>query len=207
MREAGPPRRRPRTPSIRVEQELIVAAEVVLTRDGPRRLTVRAVAAEAGIAPMGVYNRLGGKPGLVNVLLIRGFNRLRMAIEPAGEPDPMDRLRACALRYRRFAIDNSNFYAAMFENAFHRENHSEEVSEHARAAFGALLHSVELATAARRIDVTEPREAAQQLWSAMHGAVALELKGLVRTPDPEATYRAMMDAVLRGLGNGIRERW
>lgn len=207
MREAGPTGRRPRTPSIRVEHELIVAAEAVLIRDGPRSLTVRAVAEEARIAPMGVYNRLGGKPGLVNVLLIRGFNRLRTAIETAGEPDPMDRLRGCALRYRQFAIDNPNFYAAMFEDALHHESESEEVNEHASAAFGALLHSVELATAARRIDVTEPQEAAQQLWSAMHGAVALELKGLIRTPDPEATYRAMMDAMLRGLGSGIPGRW
>jgi AcrR family transcriptional regulator len=207
MTEAGPAGRRPRTPSIRVEHELIVAAEAVLIRDGPRSLTVRAVAEEARIAPMGVYNRLGGKPGLVNVLLIRGFNRLRMAIETAGEPDPMDRLRGCALRYRRFAINNPHFYAAMFEDALHHESDSEEVNEHASAAFGALLHSVELATAARRINVAEPQEAAQQLWSAMHGAVALELKGLVRTPDPEATYRAMMDAMLRGLGSGIPERW
>ena len=33
----------------------------------------------------------------------------------------------------------------------------------------------------------------------MHGAVALEMKGLIQTPDPEATYRATLDMVLRGL--------
>jgi hypothetical protein len=33
----------------------------------------------------------------------------------------------------------------------------------------------------------------------VHGAVALELKGLVQTPDPEATYRATLDTILRGL--------
>ncbi len=33
----------------------------------------------------------------------------------------------------------------------------------------------------------------------MHGAVALELKGLVLTPDPEATYRPTLDMILRGL--------
>jgi hypothetical protein len=33
----------------------------------------------------------------------------------------------------------------------------------------------------------------------VHGAVALELKGLVLTPDPETTYRATVDTVLRGL--------
>ncbi len=56
--------RRSRTPLAAVERELVTAAETVLVRDGPGALTVRAVAAEAGIAPMGVYNRFGGKDGL-----------------------------------------------------------------------------------------------------------------------------------------------
>src|SRR5882724_2043572 len=83
--------RRGRTPSADVERELLTAAEAVLVRDGPGGLTVRAVAAEAGIAPMGVYNRLGGKDGLVDALLIRGFDRLRASLEAAqsdtAEPD------------------------------------------------------------------------------------------------------------------------
>jgi len=33
----------------------------------------------------------------------------------------------------------------------------------------------------------------------VHGAVALELKGLVCTPDPEATYSAVIDTIVRGL--------
>lgn len=69
---AGPaPARRARTRSADVERELLAAAEAVLVREGPGGLTVRAVAAEAGTAPMGVYNRLGGKDGLVAALLIR----------------------------------------------------------------------------------------------------------------------------------------
>ena len=75
--------RRGRTPSADVERELLAAAEAVLVRDGPGGLTVRAVATEAGIAPMGVYNRLGGKDGLVDALLIRGFDRLGAAMEAA----------------------------------------------------------------------------------------------------------------------------
>src|SRR6201994_254245 len=75
------PARRARTPSADVERELLAAAETVLVREGPGGLTVRAVAAEAGIAPMGVYNRLGGKDGLVDALLIKGFDRLRLTVE------------------------------------------------------------------------------------------------------------------------------
>src|ERR1700685_2488455 len=86
---------RRRTPSTDIERELIRGPEEVLVRDGPSGLTVRAVAAEAGIAPMGVYNRLGGKDGLVDALLIRGFDLLRAAVAGGGEPDPLRRLWGC----------------------------------------------------------------------------------------------------------------
>jgi AcrR family transcriptional regulator len=190
---------RRRTPSTDIERELIGAAEEVLVRDGPAGLTVRAVAAQAGIAPMGVYNRLGGKDGLVDALLIRGFDMLRAAVAGGAEPDLLDRLWACGLRYRNFALANRHFYAIMFEGAIPHEFGSEEVALHAAAAFEALVQNVDLAAAAGQIQVLDPREAAQQIWSTVHGAVALEMKDLILTPDPEATYRATLRMVLRGL--------
>ena len=193
------PGRRSRTPSAEVERELLSAAEAVLVRDGPGGLTVRAVAAEAGIAPMGVYNRLGGKDGLVDALLIKGFDRLRAAIESPDDPDMRTRLRDGGLRYREFALANPHFYAIMFEEAIPREHDSAEVEEHARACFGALVRAVEMASAAGVIAAPDPLEAAQQIWSAVHGAVALELRGLVLTEDPAATYGAFLDTMIRGL--------
>jgi len=193
------PVRRSRTPSADVERELCAAAEAVLVRDGPGGVTIRAVAAEAGIAPMGVYNRLGGKDGLVDVLLIKGFDRLRETIQSGREPDIGTRLRRCGMRYREFALANPNLYAIMFEDAIPREHDSAEVQEHASAAFGALVRTVELAAAAGVIAAPDPVEAAQQIWSGVHGAVALELKGLVLTPDPAATYQAFLETLVRGL--------
>ena len=141
--------RRSRTPSADVERELVAAAEAVLVRDGPGGVTVRAVAAEAGIAPMGVYNRLGGKDGLVDALLIRASTGCAPRSRRPTSRTCCERLRACALRYRQFALANPHFYAIMFENAIPHE-HISEVVEHAAAAFGALVRSVELAAAAGR---------------------------------------------------------
>lgn len=192
-------RRRSRTPSADVERELVAAAEAVLVRDGPGGVTIRAVAAQAGIAPMGVYNRLGSKEGLVDALLIIGFDRLRAAVEAGHEPDMLERLRACGWRYRDFALANRQFYAIMFEDAIPHERASAEVADHAAAAFGALVRTVEAAAAAGAIAADDPHEVAQQIWSTVHGAVALEMKDLIQTPDPGATYRAAVDTVLRGL--------
>ncbi|HEX3711150.1 MAG TPA: WHG domain-containing protein [Trebonia sp.] len=201
--QEAPAPRRGRTPSADVERELLAAAEAVLAREGPGGLTVRAVAAEAGIAPMGVYNRLGGKDGLVDALLIRGFDRLRATVEEArdtpAEPSMRARFIACGLSYRRFALDNPHFYAIMFEDTVVHKHENPVVGEHAAAAFGSLVSIVDLAAAAGVIAAPEPVEVAQQIWSSLHGAVALELKGLVLTPDPLYTYQTFLNTLIRGL--------
>ncbi|MGH3855747.1 MAG: TetR/AcrR family transcriptional regulator, partial [Pseudonocardiaceae bacterium] len=43
-------------------------------------LAVRDIAARAGVAPMGVYNRFGSKDGILNALLQQGFDELAAAV-------------------------------------------------------------------------------------------------------------------------------
>jgi AcrR family transcriptional regulator len=151
---------------------------------------------------MNVYNRFGGKDGLVAALLIRGFDRLRIAIADTAarpEPSPRDRMLDCGLSYRAFALANPHLYLIMFEDAVQCKKENPEVEEHAAAAFGGLVAVVELGAAAGVIAAPEAVEVAQQIWAALHGAVTLELKGLVLTPDPLYTYRSLMGAVIRGL--------
>ena len=108
--------------------------------------------------------------------------------------------------YRQFALANPHFYAIMFEDAIPHEQVSDTLGEHAADTFGALVQSVELAAAAGMIIAPDATEVAQQLWNAVHGAVALELKGMILTPDPAATYEAFLVTILRGLaspGTGI----
>lgn len=137
--------------------------------------------------------------GLIEALLIRGFDRLRAAAVHHDETDPIGRLRASGVRYRRFALDNPQFYAVMFTDAIPHKLESPEVEEHAGAAFGELVDHVQYAITAGAIAAGEPREIAQQLWGAIHGAVLLELLGLVQSPEPEATYLGLLDTMLRGL--------
>jgi hypothetical protein len=120
-------------------------------------------------------------------------------VEPGDEPDMLDRLGNIQRRYREFALANPHLYAMMFENTVPHERSLPAFSEHAAAAFTVLVRNVELASAAGAIAAPEPRAAAQQIWSAVHGAVTLELKGLMQVPDPETAFRALVSTLLRGL--------
>jgi AcrR family transcriptional regulator len=93
--------RRPRTPSAQVAPELLNAVERVLVKVGMRGLTVRAVAAEAGVAPMSVYDQFGGKAGLLAALPPRGLGRLEAAIEADKEADARARLVSVNVKHGR----------------------------------------------------------------------------------------------------------
>ncbi len=192
-----------RTPSRDVGQALVDAAERVLVRDGLAGVTVRAVAAEAGVAPMGVYNRFGNKDGLVAAVLIRGFDGLTAAITDNAAADPGQRLIECGRNYRRFAQAHPQHYEAMFGPAMtaaeRAEGQTAELGEHAAAAFMALVDTVVRAMDAGVLRRADPTATAQVIWSAVHGAVSLELAGVVQTADPAASYEQLMHLVVTGL--------
>jgi AcrR family transcriptional regulator len=188
-----------RTPSRAVEQALVNAAERVLVRDGLGGLTVRAVAAEAAVAPMGVYNRFGNKDGLVAAVLARGFEGLRAATAAADDADPVDRLLTCGRNYRRFALENPQHYGAMFGAGWAAAVPTEELVDRAGAAFQALVDRVGYAVDRGALRPADPVDTAQLIWSSVHGAVSLELAGLGRTADPAASYEALLRMLLDGL--------
>jgi AcrR family transcriptional regulator len=188
-----------RTPSRDVRSALVDAAEAVLVRDGPEAVTVRNVAAEAGVAPMGVYNRFGNKEGLVEALLVRAFEGLREAVSDRGELDPMHRLRGAGERYRLFALGHPQQYNIMFGHALPSGEPTPELLNCAGGAFAALVGHVSTAMAAGKLRAGDPSDVAQLIWSAVHGAVSLEMNGQILATDAEANYQALLDLVMRGL--------
>ena len=217
-----------RTPTGDVERALVDAAVTVVERDGFAALTVRAVAKEAGVAPMGVYNHLGGKDGLIAAVLIRGFDGLRDAVESNAGLPADQRMRATGHSYRAFALSRPVTYSLMFGGGVAPEVY-EPVSEHGRAAFGALVNVVLDAQRAGNVIADDPVDVAMRIWSAVHGAVSLSITGsgppsaepsvdrttdrtTDRTSDPsagstakprdtvsDATYEGLLDMIEKGL--------
>lgn len=200
---ARPPKgggRRVRTPSGDVEGALLDAAERLLEREGPSGLSVRKLAAEAGVAPMGVYNHFEGKNGIVDALFRRGFATLASQLDVmAAEPDPVVALAAGAQAYRRFALDHPTTYAVMFLRAVAGYEPSEEARATAGASFEVLASTVARGLDAGALSQGDAPDLAQQLWSAIHGAVALELAEIGFCDDPADVYDDLVATLLRGM--------
>lgn len=182
-----------RTPAAEVRSSLTAAAHRVLARDGVRGLTVRAVAAEAGVAPMGVYNHFDGKDGLLVELIDDGFRQLREQAR-GREAQAAVRLRESGRRYRRFALENPMIFRLMFSGE------CTATPEVAREAFMALVDVITYGQAAGVVRAGDPVAITMNVWSAVHGAVSLELDRA--TPpiiDAADAYEGMLDFIARAV--------
>src|SRR5580698_11163567 len=108
-------RTRTRTPSAGMEAALLASASDILESEGPDGLSVRRIAAAAGVAPMGVYNHFDSKNGIIEALFVQGFERLREALTTIADiADPYEALREAGRRYRTLAQAHPMVYQLMF---------------------------------------------------------------------------------------------
>lgn len=161
-------------------------------------LTIRAVAAKAGVAPMGVYSRFTNKEGLFDALFARGFQQLLEAMQTVRATGSVPRLLAAGDAYREFALAHPHVYRLMF-SGFPGDGPSAESEAIAAATFERLVQHVSECIATQDIADGDPVMMAQEIWNGVHGAVSLELAGIGFTDDPEAAFKAMNIAMVRGL--------
>lgn len=190
-----------RTPSNEVESAIVDAAFHLLEAEGPEALSVRRVAAEAGVAPMGVYNHFeGGKNGVVDACFRIGFQILTDELtDVVLAEDPVEALRAGLIHYRELALEHPRCYEMMFLCAVPGFVPSDQSHVVAGEAFDVLVTAIARGMRRGAFRDGDAREVAQQVWSAVHGAVALELAEITMVEDMGANYAALVDTVIRGI--------
>jgi AcrR family transcriptional regulator len=188
-----------RTRAVDVERVLLDAAHRLLEQEGAAAVTVRRVAAEAGVAPMGLYHRFGGKEGLMQALFSDGFAALTAALLDRSAGDALNELRAGCQQYRCFALANPALYAVMFDRVVPGLTLTAPGIARCSGAFAVLVDGVRRAQAAGAIRSGDATDMAQQIWSALHGAVSLELRGIGFIEDHAANYASMIETILAGL--------
>ena len=191
---------RTRTPSAGMEGALLTSAADILESEGPDGLSVRRIAAAAGVAPMGVYNHFESKSGIIEALYIQGFARLGAAMQAMAQiADPSEALLEGARRYRALALAHPMAYQLMFLRAVPGFEPTDHALGECTGAYEHLVAAVERAMRAGVIAEGEPTETAQLIWATIHGWVSLELLNLGFVEDRDAGYERLCEALLRGL--------
>ena len=186
-----------------VSERILEAAEGLLEERGIDGIQVREVAERAGTSTMGVYSRFGGKPGLLDRLYMRGFQRLVEASESIrGKGEPFEELDRMAEGYRSHALQWPRHYDLMFGRGVPGFTPSGEARTIALSGFRVWVDSVKRATEAGLL-AGQPEEIAFRLWALNHGYVSLELVDMGPTGSERALRERHRDT-FRAFVAGLR---
>lgn len=155
---------------------LIDAATAVIEEQGPKALTIRAVANLAGVSHGAPYRHFSDKDALLLAVVERGFTLLEEAMsratEQAGE-GPMDQFSASGKAYFQFARMYPAYYRVMFSGDLLSGSGNEAMGHTSAGAFldiGSYLQECQRLGVIRKEDEVLQSIA---IVSTIHGFVSL----------------------------------
>lgn len=184
--------------------EILQAAERIFLAEGYQGATIRKIADEVGVSSTALYMHFRDKDEILLEICDSAIAKLlRSNSEISARPiDAVSRVRLMLDAYMTFALENPNAYQLVFCG------HSGLVSEEKQAATEALgdsCYAVFVSTvreigATGRLRTGTVESAAQAMWAACHGLVALLLtKPKFHWAPAEELRGVMLDGLLHGL--------
>lgn len=186
---------------------LVETAARLLYEEGPRGLSARRVAQEAGCSTMLVYTHFGGMSGLVREMVHLGFDRLGQHFaRVADTDDPVSDMALFGRAYRHNARTNPHLYSVMLgASSLPVFSLSEADRQYGRYTLVNIVACARRCIAAGRFTWPDPEMVAHHMWITVHGLVSLELGGFLVDPyDADRCFEAQLTALMVSAGDSAR---
>jgi AcrR family transcriptional regulator len=169
-------------------QRIVEAAARLLAEGGPDAVSTRAVSTAAGVQPPTIYRLFGDKQGLLDAVVVHGFEEY-LADKPtaAVDIDPVEDLRIGWDHHVGLGVANPALYTLMYA---HRPP-----TPAAQAALGVLAERIHRVAEAGRLRIPEERAVAL-VHAVGHGTTITLINSA--NPDPELSATAR-EAVLAAI--------
>jgi AcrR family transcriptional regulator len=190
---------------------ILDAARELFVEHGYEAVTMRKIAEKIEYSPTAIYQYFADKESLVQELCANDFLTLAETFGRLAEiADPIARLREMGEAYVGFARSNPNQYRFMFmvphpESTWTSAERDGDRGNPNRDAYTFLKWTCTQAIEQGRVrpDLNHPDVAAQLVWGAMHGIIALQIAmaedDWVEWQPLEQLGASMVETLLRGI--------
>ncbi|WP_068876759.1 MULTISPECIES: TetR/AcrR family transcriptional regulator [unclassified Phenylobacterium] len=185
-------------------QEILEAAERIFVAEGYEGATIRKIADEVGVSSTALYMHFQDKACILHEIVEGTLSQLlERNTEIAGRPlDAVVRTRMMLDAYMRWGLEHPNAYQLVYcaPSAASTDPRPERTTELSGKCYEAFSGVVREVAASGRLRMGAADSAAQALWMACHGVVAL----LIVRPnfdfaDAEELMQITLDGMLHGL--------
>ena len=184
--------------------EILHAAERIFVTDGYEGATIRKIADEVGVSSTALYMHFRDKDEILQEIVEGAVAALLASnTEISSRPiDAVSRVRQMLDAYMRFGLENPNAYLLAFCSAARLDEHDKyaTVADLGSRCYQLWKGAVAAIAAEGRLRTGTVDSAAQALWMACHGLVALRIR---RTKIEWAPDEELMSVMLDGLFHGL----
>ena len=174
-------RRKARGAGYERREEILESARALFLEHGVENVSTRQIAARVGISQTCLYVYFKSKEEMLDKLVEASLRKLGAALDlvDARHPDPIEFLRANLREYIRFGLAHPDEYRLVFMLRDARRKGAAargDADAVGHALFDALCARIEAGVTAGKLRrLGSARAAAQCVWAAAHGLVALRL--------------------------------
>lgn len=164
---------------------------------GHHGLSMRMLAQQVGVSPGAPYHHFPDRRSLLLALAVDQFETLlrEAAQVPAENLSPPEMVRAMALKFVRFALDNPHLLELMYESELTRPDIDPQLQRHQEQSHKSGADAI-----LRCLPGISEREAGLRnigLWTSIYGLVSMINKGIIRPfGDGAFTIEDMCDWVI-----------
>ena len=179
--------------------EILEAAERIFIADGYEGATIRKIADAVGVSSTALYMHFQDKSRILQEICERTLRvLLARNTELAAKPlDPVVRVRMMLEAYMLWGLEHPNTYQLVYTTPRPSVPENADLSNQCYEAFRGVVAEV---AAAGRLRTGSTDSAAQSLWMAGHGVVAL----LIARPEfPWSPQDDLIGVTLDGLLHGL----
>ncbi len=179
---------------------LCEAAERLFAERGPDAVTMRQLASELGVSPMTPYRYFEDKEDILAAVRANGFTRFAQELETARAKAKGAPAIGAAVgeAYVAFALEHPHAYKLMFDfNQPHVDKYPELVAAGQRAQ-KTMTGYIEDALK-EGLMAGDPQQIGLMFWAAIHGAVILDLAGMLPPGASRQVFKGLHTALMRGV--------
>lgn len=156
------------------KDRIFSAAKVVVGREGIANLTIRKVAARAGVSPMALYRHFADKDALLSALVEDGLAAWENVVRSLTAQDPMEWLDELTEAYMDFALEQPHrFDAAFFLPAPNARQYPGDFAAGRSPVIAMIMVRIDQARADRRVGDKPALEFVLSLSALAQGMVSM----------------------------------
>jgi len=154
--------------------KIFQAASDILARDGLQGLSMRRIAAQAGLSPMALYRHFADKDALINALMDHGFAAWDTRVRTIAAADPLAWLDRLLDAFLAFALEEPHLFdAAFFLPASRARQFPDDFAAQRSPSITLIVAQIAQAKADGLMGGGTAQDIALTLWALGQGLVSL----------------------------------